>query len=321
MECSIATELSKLTKNQLVEFIVYNKLPLEKLKENNVLLNYEVSLKSKDEEQAVVDTSARGLENELLDCLRQQIANLNELVRDKNRIINLLNEKVELNLRSSATSVTTGVLNAPTMVSPVNAANITLNDNNKTRPISRSYVSACLKQNNVAKYLSSQQHGKSINAGDTKSKIMESTELDNGKNDAVLEFEEVGEGFKKVSYKKQKRPITIGSNTDEITCEFANTTKPKLWLFISRCKQHVTEKMIMDYTTAKTNSSDISVKLLETRPMHNNKKSFMVGFNAEERDKVYTNSFWPAGVRFERFDFYRGGHFLRNNAQNTSTTI
>lgn len=88
----------------------------------------------------------------------------------------------------------------------------------------------------------------------------------------------------------------------------------KLWLFISKAKNHVTESIVRNYISKKTNTDieQISVKFLKTWYQVENNNCFLVGLDPALKSTVYNTNFWPKGVGFERFNFRRGQHFLDN---------
>lgn len=127
--------------------------------------------------------------------------------------------------------------------------------------------------------------------------------------------------FKTVRYKNRRKKVrNVGTHTAEDENSF-KSTKPikkdkRLWLFISKAQESVEEKHIQEYIANKSKyeKEDISVSALNTKPMEDNSKCFMVGVPLDMKETVYSNEFWPVGIRFERFSFYRGNHFLEQNA-------
>lgn len=85
----------------------------------------------------------------------------------------------------------------------------------------------------------------------------------------------------------------------------------KVWLFVSRAKDHVSEQTVKDYLLRKLSpDDDVVVKYLETRTKFIDNKCFLVGVNPARKEEIYETGFWPRGIRFDRFDFRRGQHFL-----------
>lgn len=120
--------------------------------------------------------------------------------------------------------------------------------------------------------------------------------------------------------KRYKQKIFIGKATQEENEGFSGKTdEKKIWLYVSKVKEHVTEDKIKKYISNKTNCSeeDISIKNLDIGQQQY--KSFMVGLNTTLKDQVYDENFWPAGVCFARFNFSLGKRFLDNRSRNQST--
>lgn len=112
--------------------------------------------------------------------------------------------------------------------------------------------------------------------------------------------------------------MQLGTNeTTENEFEGRPTTsikEKKLWLFISRVKDAVSLENVMAYIKKKTNLEEekISVKRLNTWYKVENNKCFLIGVDPSVKDSVYSASFWPKGVAYERFNFVKGQRFLDN---------
>ncbi|CAH1107492.1 unnamed protein product [Psylliodes chrysocephalus] len=134
-----------------------------------------------------------------------------------------------------------------------------------------------------------------------------------------------GEFVEVKSNRRQKRANKIGTNqsqddNNQNAFEGAKSAdnNRKLWVFISRVKNQVTEDQIKNYISnkAKNDQSEISVKALKTYYQNKNNKCFLVGTDLSLKNVIYEQNFWPAGVAFERFNFKKGQHFLDNNREN-----
>lgn len=92
--------------------------------------------------------------------------------------------------------------------------------------------------------------------------------------------------------------------------------KRKIWLHISRAKEHVTEKIVTDYLAQKTGRpvTEFMVKLLPTQKQKKDNNCFMVGVDPSLKDEVYKPEFWPHGIVWTRFNFFRGRRFLQEPA-------
>lgn len=121
---------------------------------------------------------------------------------------------------------------------------------------------------------------------------------------------------------RRRRRINVGSGNGDGKFIGKNENNRKIWLFITRVPDVVGENDIRNYikTQIKTvNSSeetpidhDVEVKMLNTNNTRPNNQSFMIGVEPEFQEEVYKPSFWPRKIGYERFDFRRGQHFLRN---------
>lgn len=149
--------------------------------------------------------------------------------------------------------------------------------------------------------------------------------------------ESTGEDFKEVKSRKQKRRAKIGTGEineeDNLEVRFEGRQEPKkeekkIWIFLSKAKDHVTDTMVKKFISKKTKAEEesISVKSIRTYYQVKDNKCFLVGVDQTLKDTVYYEHFWPRGVAFDRFDFRKGQHFLdnprtrrSNNTNNEST--
>lgn len=130
------------------------------------------------------------------------------------------------------------------------------------------------------------------------------------------------EQFKMVINRKHKRrnAVYIGraEDTDENLASgfVGRNSERRIWLYISRIKDQVTEEAIKQYISKKasTDCDSIYVKCLNLKHKIQNNKTFMVGVMPALREAIYEESFWPAGVRFSRFNFSMGRRFLDKEA-------
>jgi hypothetical protein len=70
-------------------------------------------------------------------------------------------------------------------------------------------------------------------------------------------------------------------------------------------KQYISSKL-------KSNSSECNVKELQTFYQKSDNKCFLISVQPAFK-KVYDKNFWPRGIRYSRFDFRKGEHFLDSN--------
>lgn len=127
--------------------------------------------------------------------------------------------------------------------------------------------------------------------------------------------------------KRKKRKVQVGTD-DSKENEFvgrstADIKDRKIWLFISKVKDTITTENVLSYIKRKTNSEEqkISVKELNTWFKMKDNKCFMVGVDPDFKNSVYNASFWPKGVAYRRFDFFKGQHFLDNPRELSGSTV
>ncbi|KAJ3664857.1 hypothetical protein Zmor_000397 [Zophobas morio] len=123
--------------------------------------------------------------------------------------------------------------------------------------------------------------------------------------------------------RSRKRNYKVGAceSSPSETSSFIGTQRnKKIWLFIAGAREHVTETIVKQYINGKLqDSSQTEVKELKTFHKKIDNKCFFVGVEYLHKEAVYNPSFWPMGIRFSRFDFRKGEHFL-DNPKETSTT-
>lgn len=127
--------------------------------------------------------------------------------------------------------------------------------------------------------------------------------------------------FTEVRRRRHRKNINLGTHEAEneegeaLRFEAKNKNKDgtrRLWLFIGRAKDHVTPSIVTEYVAkkGKVEASQISVKQLDTNKKISNNKCFLIGMPLQLKDEAYSNNFWPRGIRYERFNFQIGQHFL-----------
>lgn len=97
----------------------------------------------------------------------------------------------------------------------------------------------------------------------------------------------------------------------ESTGNFKGAT-PKVWLYLSRVSQKVTEEDIKLYLKNKTgDEEDFVVKDLKEG---SRLKSYAVAADFKYKDQFYKHSFWPKDVSYRRFDFNK--HYEKHKTRN-----
>lgn len=138
------------------------------------------------------------------------------------------------------------------------------------------------------------------------------------------EYNSDSDGFMVV--KRKKRPkqtaqvgtadLTQSSTSSQQTNFQARVSKAqedkKIWLFISRAKEGVTEDSVRRYIADRSGSDvdAVSVKILQTRSKMTDNNCFLVGVKQALKEDIYKADFWPKGIHYQRFNFRIGQHFL-----------
>lgn len=154
------------------------------------------------------------------------------------------------------------------------------------------------------------QPNKLVLQSTTLNKIDEQQEINTQENQVEKEFQ--------IVTRRRKKNIKYGTSETRADCEIGfegrDTKEKKIWLFISRVKNDVTEGKVSNYITHKTNekTEEISVKKVNTYFKTKDNNCFLIGVNPKLRDLVYKEDFWPKKVAYARFDFKKGQHFLDN---------
>ncbi|KAG5886281.1 hypothetical protein JTB14_002775 [Gonioctena quinquepunctata] len=131
--------------------------------------------------------------------------------------------------------------------------------------------------------------------------------------------------FKTVSYKRNRK-VQFGqaeiSEYDEINGFVGRDREnKKVWLFISRVKEHVTEDNIKKYLDEKTkNKGQIYGKEIDTYKKTTDNKCFEIGINIDFKEDAYSSIFWPRGVAVYKFDFKKGEKY-RNRINRTDEMV
>lgn len=136
------------------------------------------------------------------------------------------------------------------------------------------------------------------------------------------------EPFQPITYKrktKNKEPKVRGvaeiSKDDEINGFLGREiSEKKIWLFVGKVKDHVTEDLVKKYLQKKTNpENNIYVREIDTYKKIKDNKCFKVGINYDLKDEAYTSSFWPRGVAVHRFDFRKEEKYINRLSNNKNT--
>lgn len=119
------------------------------------------------------------------------------------------------------------------------------------------------------------------------------------------------DGFREVRGRRSQLKVGNGEG-DKTFHGRKGITNKKIWLFISRVPDSISDKNIKDYIETRTSTTDTYIKKLPTINAGQDNQSFMVGVDPKIQDEVYDSSFWPKKVIYGRFDFKMGRRFLDN---------
>lgn len=128
------------------------------------------------------------------------------------------------------------------------------------------------------------------------------------------------------AFLKRKKALRK-TGTNEGTGDFAGdivSSQKKIWLFLSGVNSTTTEEIVINHIVKQLNitqMSDVQVKLCKPKNEKVLTKSFMVGVKPDFNDAVYSETFWPQGVKYERFDFALGRNFLDKSKKDQLTTV
>lgn len=245
--------------------------------------------------------------------LRQIIKDKTSIIKDKETLITLLNNKIN-NLEEKLR------LTEEKQKTQVNKSINTVQISVKNTDVKKA-DKIPIKQNNEQKQVNLEE------LRNKQTDIME--QIINLNNDTYVDCPQENEGtYQKVNHRKKiKKPrLQIGeaeiSKEDEINGFVGrDKTEKKIWLFLSRVKDHVTEEIVKNYLENKTSSTnDIYVKEIDTFRKLKDNRCFKVGLNFILKEQAYTTSFWPKGVAVYRFNFKKEEkHLNRLRDKNTET--
>lgn len=250
------------------------------------------------------------MENTLLKRLLQEMTEKNQVLMENNSLLRgKITQMENQNIHKKSYAQITDNQN-----NPVNIINKT---NPITKPIMRPQKENKTDNQNTdpSKVFQSTSVNKQLNLK-TKNVNTQNQETINKQMEHELTNIDDVNGFKEVKYKVNKRhKVKTGTginNNTTFKSSKLNEDK-KAWLFISRIHKDVTETDIIKFIAnkGKVQENKISVKILNLRNNENiHYNSIMLGVPFEMKDIAYENDFWPTGIKYTRFDFKRGQHFL-----------
>lgn len=246
--------------------------------------------------------------------LKQIIKDKDTIINDKEFIISLLNHKLsslEENLKSIPEKKSQN-MNKNTQLKNTNhktdnTVSVTTKQklNDKTLPRKHTNLEILQSnQENIMKEL--------INLNDNNDNPSK-TAIGNSEQGKEEPFQPVISRRKRARDQKVCGEAEI-SKDDEVS-GFVGRELPekKIWLFVARVKDHVTEDMVQNYIQKKTeaeSTSNIYVKEIDTFNKTKDNRCFKVGLKYDLLEVAYTNTFWPRGVVVYRFNFKKEEKYL-----------
>ncbi|KAG5900191.1 hypothetical protein JTB14_035335 [Gonioctena quinquepunctata] len=122
-------------------------------------------------------------------------------------------------------------------------------------------------------------------------------------------------GFIQQRHQRKRYKKTLG--TAESTKEGFSGEDKKVWLYVYRVKQHVTEDMIMKYIKGKEKFENEAVGVKEIPSDPGRLKRFAVHASLEFKDLMYDISFWPRGEKKDNINICAQQSSVINNDDST----
>lgn len=121
---------------------------------------------------------------------------------------------------------------------------------------------------------------------------------------------------------RSERKVGTKKGVSDLESSRPNEKDKKIWLFLSKVKNTVTEEVVKKYVVKNSQSAAamVEVKLCPSKKPNNTQKSFMLGVTPDLKEVVYGEDFWPAGVQYERFNFSLGRNFLDHRRNHSLAT-
>lgn len=113
------------------------------------------------------------------------------------------------------------------------------------------------------------------------------------------------ENFHEVRNRRKKRvsPKILGTNEAQGEDEGFSGVEKKLWLYLYRCKRHVTPEKIRAYINNKQHFENVEITIHELPTNAEKNKCFRVVAPFSKKEDMYNPNFWPRGVGVKRYDF------------------
>lgn len=99
--------------------------------------------------------------------------------------------------------------------------------------------------------------------------------------------------------KKRKNNYGTGSVQDDFSA-----ADRKFWMYIGNVKNTVSKENIVSFLDSKEEAHINTFECEELKTLGKN-KSFKVGVTADLKNKVFENEFWPKGIIYRPYKFFR----------------
>lgn len=276
--------------------------------------NYQSSLTEKEDP---VDTEKKILEieNLYLKQLMKEMTEKNQVLMQNNSLLlekikilegNKKNEEISFaeTVKKSNSSINSNVNKTIPIVKDQKPPTKTSSNHRNSSDTSKLPHSATMTLNNKTKY----NLEKNINTNTSKMQVYEQ------ENNTAPEDTS---GFITVrSRRNRKGDVGTGifeNSSFKSSKAIKDEKDKKLWLFVSRVHENVKDEDIKTYilSKGKLEENQVYARKLNTRNQEDlNYKCVLVGVPITMKEEIYKSEFWPLGIRYSRFDFTKGQHFL-----------
>lgn len=244
-----------------------------------------------------------------------------KVIRDSNiDMVRLLTQvekqKVPIPINSVKTLESNPIPHKAALTLPTSSSNIQKSPNMNTHsntksPMNISTPSPAAKNRNTAKSLTNLK-----TSGKSNSRVTNNLHTEENAIPQTIESENTNstytgknEGSREIR-RRRKQP-KVGNGEGDINFHGReDKTEKKIWLYVSKVPDSITENNIKQYIEKRTDTQNVYVKKLEMFNTRIDNQSFMIGVDPQLIRQVYEPSFWPRKVTFNRFDFRLGKRFL-----------
>lgn len=255
-------------------------------------------------------------ENKLL---RSIIQDKDTIINDKEIVISLMNDKIALLEQKLAEYNHNNNLSIPLKKTKETGQNQNLlkkdtlkQTKKKENSINESLIINLGVENSKVQGDSILKVGPEITQPQSEQKTNENLML------AETDYDENQQDFQVVTRRKRRHNMGNGEGNKDFHGKNENNNK-KIWMFVSRVPDSVTEENIEKYIKEHTKSDNVCIKKLKTQNVRKDNQSFMIGVEPHLKELVYEPNFWPKRILYNRFNFKLGQHFLKEKPEDEET--